>query len=138
MLDENKELELRRIKVQVVSHIIDRIPEGWFRAVECGPGWTDIVLNCHNELNAIDPEYTPYQIKQKYGWLRYYYGTIVAGDEAKKMLDIVNKYEQMSSTICEITGDPGSLMKKNGYFRTLSDAFLERGWERVESKGANS
>lgn len=123
--------EPTRIERKLITHILDRIPEQWFKAIECGPGWTDIILQCHEELNAIDPTYTPYQIKEKYGWLRYYFGTTVSGDKSREMLDIVNKYERLSSVTCELTGEPGSLMVKEGYYRTLSDVFLERGWEKV-------
>lgn len=121
-------------QLELITHIINRIPDGWGKTIDCGPGWANIVIDCHNELLAIDPEYTPYQIKQKFGSLRFYFGTLQAGDKQQKMWDIVKKYELRSMETCELTGDPGVLMQKNRTFRTLAPGFTQDGWVVVPNQ----
>jgi len=46
-----------------------------------GDGWAQLVLDTHNKLVALDPDYTLDQIKEKYGQLRYY------AEPSRKYLD---------------------------------------------------
>ena len=85
---------------------------------ECGEGWYPLVLQCHNELLALDPDYRPAQIKEKFGTLRFYFDTKEGlWDE---MQAIVTKHEKMSAVTCEVCGEPGVLCNPRGYwYKTL-------------------
>lgn len=71
-------------------------------ALECGPGWLQIVLECHAKLLEIDPDYKILQIKQKFNGLRYYFSS--DSDRKQEMLAITLKYETLSFSIDEQTG----------------------------------
>lgn len=73
---------------------------GW--RIDCGPGWKDIVSDCHTELLAIDPDYKILQIKEKFNGLRYYFTS--ESDRHREMLAVTQKYETLSFSIDEQTG----------------------------------
>ena len=75
---------------------------GYAYVIECGPGWKAIVLDCHAELLAIDPDYKILQIKQKFNGLRYYFAS--DSDRKQEMLAVTLKYETLSFSIDEQTG----------------------------------
>lgn len=117
-----------------LSHIIDRICDGYFKSIDCGPGWTQLILNCHNELVQLDPDYTILQIKQKLGGLRYYVQPSRKDDRDlwEKMHDIVRRYENLSYKTCEDTGAPGVLMKtRYGQLKTLDPNTASPEWEQI-------
>lgn len=89
--------------------------------VECSSGWYDLIIQCHKELLAIDPNYVPVQIKEKFGGLRFYFDTSETDDRIE-MHRIVSKYEKLSYTICEVSGRQGAQLmryKTRGHVRTL-------------------
>ncbi len=91
--------------------------------IECGDGWLGIINECHAELLKLDPNYTPTQIKEKYGMLRFYYQTTLPTntDEYKSMYLISNKYELMSRKVCETCGETGKLRVDRPWIKTLCD-----------------
>jgi len=93
--------------------------EGWEKMIRCDDGWIDIISECHNELIAIDKNYSIQQIKQKFGTLRYYC-TPSNPKHEEQFAKIVDKYERLSIKVCEISGTGGVLMKKDGWFKTLN------------------
>lgn len=106
--------------------IKNKISPEFLRDLAIGPGWNKIIINCDRELTAIDPDYTVYQIKEKFGGLRYYYHPSENATEEmrKKMDNIVSRYEALAGNTCEETGERGFLMRnKHGYYRTLSLAY---------------
>ena len=100
---------------------------------ECGDGWFNLIKDLSEELYAYTkktgvelPEVT--QVKEKYGTLRYY---IISGTE--EQYRIINKYCDMSDKICEVTGKPGKLRVKGGWYMTLSDDVAkELGYRDIE------
>lgn len=100
--------------------------------VDCHKGWHRLILECDKALIALDPDYVPVQIKQKFGGLRFYFDS--KADEATrlKMHEVVKQYEELSFQTCELTGNKGVLMNCNGYYQTVDPALAETGWERVE------
>lgn len=101
-----------------IQHILARIHPGYSKRMECGEGWYQLIFDCDAELAAIDPDYTIYQVKQKFGSLRFYFDS---ADESMKaqMSEVVRGYELKSLRTCEITGKSGVLMKKGLWFKTL-------------------
>ena len=58
--------------------------------------WYPIIIDAHNKLKAIDPNYKVGQIKEKFGGLRYYYDSDIDFDspERAKMDAIVEAAER--------------------------------------------
>ena len=94
--------------------------KGWYGCI-APDGWKDIVLDTDKMLAYIDPDYEITQIKEKFGTLRYYYGTTreYGSIEYKIMDAIARAAEARSATICEICGKWGDLDDSQYYIRTL-------------------
>lgn len=114
------------IKQQLISRII----EPFYKGIDCEDGWLPLLTDLHNAIVELDPNYTIYQIKEKFGGLCFYYALSnpTAAADARK---IVNHYEKLSHTICEKTGQPGRLMKRNGQYKTLNDTYINEGWTPI-------
>lgn len=101
----------------------DKQPEKY---ISIHQGWYNLVLQCHIELLNIDPFYRIFQIKEKFGSLRYYIEPSedyweTPQDERIALTAIIAKYEAMSRVTCELTGQNGLLMKSpTGWFKTLN------------------
>ena len=80
-----------------------------------------MVIDCDKELTATDPDYQIYQVKEKFGGLRYYTrpSNLDDKDTLKRIADIVAKYEDVASRTCSATGGPGVLMKSIGGWRKM-------------------
>ena len=115
-----------------MNRILQRIPEGWSKTIDCGPGWWQLISLCDKELSDIDNNYVILQIKEKFGGLRYYFET---SDHKlrEKMDSVVVRYEKACAITCEETGGHGYLMKRMGQMKTLNESFMSDGWEKVES-----
>lgn len=90
---------------------------------ECDDGWYNLIYNCCKDIeqlykskNADINTLRILQIKEKYGTLRIYLDNYIDGTD-----DIVTKYENLSSEICEVCGDKGSLKLKNSWMKTLCE-----------------
>jgi hypothetical protein len=111
-----------------LAEIKERFAPGWLKWIDVGEGWYQLVIDCHNELLAIDPTYQIEQIKEKYGGLRYYCspGNSLDVDSRQAMEDVIRKYEELSFKTCEATGRPGVLMKSaGGWLKTLDPEYAE-------------
>jgi len=100
------------------------------KKIWCDEGWWTLIANCDKEILAIDPNYTIFQIKEKFGGLRYYYSPS-SPIHGSKIDEVIRKYEKICSMTCEVTGKHGYLMKKSFQYKTLNDSYLEQGWARV-------
>lgn len=96
--------------------------KGWYGCI-APDGWKDIVLEADEMLAYIDPDYEIHQIKEKFGTLRYYFGSKYGFDsiEGKIMYAISSSAETKSSGTCEICGKWGELDTSKYYVRTLCD-----------------
>lgn len=113
-----------------LEKVISRIEDGWLVTVSCDSGWDDLIVSLDKELSDIDPNYVIHQIKEKFGGLRYYFATNT--DKRSEMNGIVKRYEDLSLQTCEISGKPGVLMSKNGFYKTLSPEEAPEGFAPVE------
>lgn len=43
-----------------------------YKGVDCDEGWTELIYQLHQDLEALYPDYTVVQVKEKFGGLRYY------------------------------------------------------------------
>lgn len=90
------------------------------------------------------PKVVATQVKEKFGTLRFYYRLEFAedftklcetNDEARKIADrytayfdgIVHMAEILSGRTCEITGAPGEICVRNGWYKTLCKEEAEKG-----------
>ena len=100
--------------------------------VSCDEGWFPLIERLHNDILKIDPDYKIYQIKEKFGGLRYYYSPSNPS-QRDKMDAIVSKYEKICGMTCEVTGKHGSLMRNGtkpfSRVKTLNESFINEGWE---------
>jgi hypothetical protein len=97
--------------------IAARTPEGWY-GLATPRGWDPIVRELHQQLVAIDPKYQVYQIKEKFGELRYYCS--LRGDtKTKAVQDLMTAAAMQASTSCQVCGSPGVLSEKPGPVRVL-------------------
>lgn len=112
-----------------LSSVLDRFEFGWPKMIDCGQGWHGIIHDIDKELSSIDPDYTIQQIKEKFGGLRYYFNTKT--EHWRAMNDVVARYEQAAWSTCEISGEPGVLMVKQGWHRTLNPDIAPPGFEVV-------
>ena len=75
-----------------------------------GPGWYGIIKNLIEELILLSWDKELTQCKEKFGGLRFY---INSGSE--EIYKTISKYEKMSYKICEICGEEGERINKNGW-----------------------
>jgi len=83
-------------------------------------GWADLVLECHEKLVALNPNYQIHQIKEKFGALRFYIGYNTDDENlSEEMSQIINEYEHKSNYVCEVCGEAGEIRQMAGIYRTL-------------------
>jgi hypothetical protein len=112
--------------------ILDRIDPTFGRFIDCDSGWWPLIGELHQKALEIDPDYRIYQIKEKFGALRFYFSASNPLLSAN-IQQIVDSYEKKSTTVCEKTGQEGCLMRKDGIFKTLNSSFINEGWKEVGS-----
>lgn len=109
-----------------IENLKTKIFPGYVIAIEIDEGWYQLVLDCDTELTAIDPNYKIYQIKEKFGGLRYYMSPCneTTLQQRDAMYDVIRKYEEAALRTCEATGKPGSLMRSSrGWLKTLNPEY---------------
>lgn len=77
--------------------------------LEIGTGWHELVYKMCVEIDDLYEEnidkISILQIKEKYGMMRVH-----ASTSNKELDDIIEKYEQLSKSTCEICGAEGKMM----------------------------
>lgn len=83
---------------------------------ECSAGWTDLLAAVFTWLEEVAPhhEWSPSQIKEKYGTLRFYWH----GDLPEHGDEIIEAAEHVSGHVCEVCGAPGTLRDQQGWWTT--------------------
>jgi len=76
--------------------------EGWAQELRIENGWCDLVLQLHDKILNINPDYKIIQIKEKFGALRFYYEP-----QSEEIQNTVDQFEQISKTVCEYCGGLG-------------------------------
>lgn len=100
---------------QEIQDVINRMTEKEFPRIECDSGWYGIIGDLNRELSSIDPDYTVFQVKEKFGVLRYYFRASKE-ELQRKMAAVVDHYTYISSTVCEISGKEGACMHVKDYW----------------------
>lgn len=120
------ETTLQKLEQALCRHWQSDIP----LSIDCGEGWHGLLLNLHEELVQVDPAYALWQVKEKFGGLRFYAEPADASVQLR-FRDVIDRYQRMSFSVCEQSGNPGVLMKKNGVFKTLDPSFVLLGWRMI-------
>lgn len=83
--------------------------------IECAKGWASLYEPLIERCKAANIDI--FQIKQKFGGLRFYVDSKAPAD----LLLAIHEAQQKSFSICEECGAAGSLREKRHYVRTLCD-----------------
>jgi hypothetical protein len=82
-------------------------------------GWFSIIANLHKKLLFIDPNYTIFQIKEKFGSLRFYATFKNISPIAESIaFDLISVAERSSSFSCEICGRFGTQVEDKCWLST--------------------
>ena len=109
------QLQIEALKEKIVTE--------YPKSIDVDEGWYQLVIDCDKELTAIDPYYRIFQIKEKFGGLRYYFHPSQS-DTSKAMSEVVSKYEAIAARTCEATGGSGVLMESvGGRRKTLNSEY---------------
>lgn len=116
----------RRELQKQIEKLKQKIVPGYRKSIDVDEGWYQLVVDCDKELTGVDPNYQIYQVKEKFGGLRYYTRPSNLDDKHTLMRigDIISKYEDIAWTTCSATGAPGVLMKSiGGWRKTLNPEY---------------
>jgi hypothetical protein len=58
---------------EALVRMMERIPKGWGRWIDCDAGWYPLLVRLDAELQKLSPDYEIHQVKEKYGTLRFYH-----------------------------------------------------------------
>ena len=94
-----------------------------FNTIEfyCGDGWFNLLdtmgylIQAYKDKNP-ELKFEIDQVKEKFGELRVYF----TGTDPY-LEGVIDFATNMSSHVCELTGDVGFLYKRNGWVKTLSE-----------------
>lgn len=79
-----------------------------------GPGWGPLVKELMTALAREGWDGHLYQIKEKFGGLRFYTGSLTDSQQL-----LVDQAEATSRRTCEICGSPGEVRDSHGWLRAL-------------------
>ena len=85
----------------------------------CGTGWQTLITDLVEKLDALSPDITVVQVKEKFGALRFYIEQCPESvfDEAERL---ISEAEHLSARTCEVCGQPGKV-REGGWLITLCD-----------------
>lgn len=107
---------------EVMTRVHHRFMDG-LNGMFIGIGWTPLIVEMEERLHAIDPDYTLHSIVDRDGQMRISFATAHTDlTQRDAMASIVHEIEQKSTTVCELTGQPGSPTGMDGQTYTLSAA----------------
>ena len=84
-----------------------------------GPGWKDIITSLYEDLIKLGWDRKVYQVKEKFGGLRFY-----IGEGTTEIFDRIALAEEASLETCEECGKPGT-RRYEGWVKTLCDEHAE-------------
>lgn len=109
--------------------------------IECDDGWYDLIYNLSSELDSWCKQnklqVNAAQIKEKFGTLRFYFNSanVFTNNQYEEISSIVYKYEKLSGTVCELTGNVGELKVKGYWYKTLcKESAILLGYEDIKKK----
>ena len=108
-MEQDEEFNLKKM-----APILNRIPEKWGKWIRVRPGWFDLVLKLNDRIATKYPDYECYQVKEKFGSLRYYCEHDVDEDVSRW----ITETELECDRTCDVCGSPGTLVKNHHWLAT--------------------
>lgn len=99
-----------------LSVVKEHFTPGWGTFISCGRGWYQLILDTHNKMMEVDPNYQIQQIKEKFGGLRFYH-TCCDSDAGWAIEEWA---KNQSFKTCEECGQPGT-QTPGGWIKTLCE-----------------
>jgi hypothetical protein len=87
------------------------------------PGWHQILTRLHADVMALDPEYSVFQVKEKFGRLRVYLNS-----RHPDVAALLIAAENQSGAVCEHCGEAGFVRQRPGrnWMQCLCDVCVEK------------
>lgn len=102
-------------KTQALNERTSLVPQGWY-GFDQPFGWSQIVLDLHEKIVALHPDYEVHQVKEKFGGLRYYCSL----DGHPVVADLIRAAEEEAANTCQMCGaTPAEVVVREGWLRTL-------------------
>lgn len=94
-------------------------PTVYTTTTETSAGWHWLLAATAEMLIdlGVPDDFHAHQVKEKFGWLRFYWG---ADDAGRDVVEVVEAAERLSGWICDTCGRPGRL-RPAGWTRTACD-----------------
>ncbi len=103
-------------KLLYPEEINERVKNGMGCGSHIGEGWFDIVRVLDASITKLYPDYVVDQVKEKFGGLRYYIGS-VPKEHFDEVYKLIHAAEAKSEKTCDVCGETGEL-SNNGWFVT--------------------
>lgn len=107
------------------SNIPYNLPSGWVKLLEDSCIELSVILDEERKRTPEtkdNPLFVPLQIKEKFGGLRFYYMMNTENNDLVRTVQrLIDKAEDKSYTVCEVTGKPGEFCKSGWHFKTLCE-----------------
>lgn len=112
-----------------IIHILSNFDTDATASFEHKPGWIPTIVSLHRKILALVDDYIIYQIKEKFGGLRFYAQPIILDSwspENKYHITqifnhLITSAETSSLNICEVCSKPGTLTVHNYWYKTRCD-----------------
>lgn len=122
---EAEKLGATRLRREIVDlsdktvSMLGHVTELNYWSVRIDAGWVPLTTRLHEQLRRYCEGYRIYQIKEKFGGLRYYVDLLDFPEDVRHVVKrIITDYETRSLKICDRCGAPGSLITEGYYYRT--------------------
>ena len=122
-------------KAKFCDSLVGRMEESNKKYNTVGAGWESLVNNLHYELLKVDPEYTVFQIKEKFGRLCFYFSNVTTDPKFVGISNkLVTRAELKSVKTCEECGSTEDNVHikstSSGWRKALCDCCADK--ERIE------
>lgn len=98
----------------------------------CGDGWEKIIYNLSKKITELDPNVEAVQVKEKFGGLRFYIGSVIQ-DKADEVYDAISEAESESFKTCEYCGTKENVTTKGpGWIKTLCNDCRKERSKKIE------
>lgn len=87
---------------------------------ECGDGWFYLIRDLCIKLQLLEiPDFHVHQVKEKFGGLRFYTGSIPTVTMTEIVCRYISQTENQSMEICEECGMSGTRHSRRGWIKTV-------------------